>query len=206
MIFTIIPAKPFSQSKTRLSSTLTPAQRISLSRNLFLRTITVAQTIGPVVVVSRSQAARRLAKALNAWALVEGEPNLNAAIQQGLEWATLKGAEAALIIPIDLPLLTSADLQAMIAPAQDCHPAAIIAPCRRNQGTNALFLRPPKLITPQFGPNSFARHQAAAQKAGVTPLIYRSAGLALDLDTPEDWRLLEQTEPALWPRHKIDPA
>lgn len=206
MIFTIIPAKPFNQSKTRLSSTLSPVQRISLSRNLFLRTITVAQALGPVVVVSRSQAARWLAKALNAWALVESEPDLNAAIQQGLKWATLKGAEAALIIPIDLPLLTPANLQALIAPVEGQNPAAVIAPCRHNQGTNALFLRPPGLIAPQFGPNSFARHQAAIQNAGVTPLIYRSAGLALDLDTPEDWQLLTQTEPAQWPWDKMNPA
>jgi len=52
------------------------------------------------------------------------------------------------------------------------------------------LLRPPSLIAPQFGANSFAAHQLAAREAGVTPKIYRSPGLMHDLDSPEDWRRL----------------
>jgi 2-phospho-L-lactate guanylyltransferase (CobY/MobA/RfbA family) len=43
------------------------------------------------------------------------------------------------------------------------------------------------LIVPQFGPDSFAAHQAAAQASGVPARIYRAPGLAFDLDTPDDW-------------------
>jgi 2-phospho-L-lactate guanylyltransferase len=65
-------------------------------------------------------------------------------------------------------------------------PAVVIAPCRREEGTNALLLRPPDFIEVAFGPGSFKEHQRLAQVRGLNPLIYRSPSLALDLDWPED--------------------
>lgn len=189
MIYTIIPAKPFTQSKTRLSPVLTATERINLSNHLLRRTIGVAQTVGPVVVVSRSSNVRKLAKACHAWALVENTPDLNAALRQGIEWVKLKGGDSILILPADLPRLTSKELQSLVKKGAQ-HPAMVIAPCRRNQGTNALLLHPPNLILPQFGPNSFAAHLSAARAIEIDPQIHRSAGLSLDLDTPEDWQML----------------
>ena len=81
-MFTIIPAKPFRQSKTRLAGSLSETQRINLSRHLLLRTIRLARQVGRVVVVSRSQSVRRVAKAAGAWALVEMGIGLNAALEQ----------------------------------------------------------------------------------------------------------------------------
>jgi 2-phospho-L-lactate guanylyltransferase len=66
------------------------------------------------------------------------------------------------------------------------HPIVVVAPCRHGTGTNALLIQPPGLIPFAFGPGSFAAHCAAARAAGVEPVIYRSATIALDLDTPED--------------------
>ncbi len=73
-------------------------------------------------------------------------------------------------------------------------PTVVVAPCHHGTGTNALLVCPPGLIPFAFGPDSFAAHVAAARAAGVEPVIYRSATVALDLDTPEDlesgeWRL-----------------
>ena len=62
----------------------------------------------------------------------------------------------------------------------------VVAPCHHGTGTNALLICPPGLISFAFGPDSFAAHCAAARAAGVEPVIYRSATVALDLDTPED--------------------
>jgi len=63
-----------------------------------------------------------------------------------------------------------------------------LAPCRHGTGTNALFLRPPDLIAPGFGADSFRRHCDLARRAGLEPVIVRMPGLAFDLDTPLDWQ------------------
>jgi len=187
-LITIIPAKPFTEAKTRLKAILSTAERARLSRFLLTRTIQLATTIGDVVIVSRSAAVRRAAKSAGAWALVETEPDLNAAIAQGIEWASRKNAGAVLILPLDLPTLTATDLQTLVAQGTTSAPALVIAPCHRQQGTNALLLRPPTLIQPQFGKNSFSRHLVAARASDVVPQIIHMPGLAFDLDTPQDWR------------------
>lgn len=218
-LITIIPAKPFSEAKTRLATILSPQQRSALSRTLLKRSIILAQQIGPVVVVSRSAKVRQVARRWGAETVAEAavsgqrsainlppsaftlppspfrlqpEASLNAAISQGLEYALAAGAESALILPLDLPLLSVADLQKLLELSKTDTSALVIAPCRHNQGTNALLLRPPTLIAPQFGTNSFAAHQSAAQAADVKAIIYRSTGLMHDLDSPDDWyRLLK---------------
>jgi len=187
-MYIIIPAKPFAQSKTRLSPVLSAEQRAALSRFLLRRTVAIARALGPVVVVSRDAAARRAAKEVGAWAIVEGEGGLNAAIRQGVAWAIARRAESALILPTDLPHLSLASLQAMVARRAAEGPAVVIAPCRRERGTNALLLRPPALIAPRFGADSFRRHCAAARRRGVSPVVCRHPALAFDLDTPDDWQ------------------
>lgn len=190
-MFTIIPAKPFDQSKTRLAPALSAKARATLSRQLLQRTIRLASRVGPVVVISRDAAARRLAKQMGAWALVEAGSGLNQALTQATSWATARKAEAILILPGDLPLLTSASLTELIRLGQP-EPAMVIAPCRRQDGTNALLLRPPELLAFAFGPGSFAEHLRRATAAGLEPTIYTSPMLGLDLDTPEDLALLQQ--------------
>jgi len=187
VIITIIPAKPFAESKKRLSPVLSHRERILLSQNLLRHTILAAMPIGPVVVVSRSSNVRDSAAGIGANTLIENNRDLNDAIRQGIDWAQTHGASSGLILPLDLPLLTTTVLEALIEPAYQPALSVGIAPCRHCQGTNALALTPPDLIPPQFGPNSFARHQQLAQKAGVKPTIYHSPQLAFDLDTPEDW-------------------
>lgn len=190
-MFTIIPAKPFDQSKTRLAQVLSPAERIELSRSLLRQTIEVARQVSEVVVVSRDAAVRRMARQSGAWALVEAGQGLNQALRQASAWAALHGGEVTLILPGDLPLLQASDLTEVIELGQQI-PSVVIAPCHRLDGTNALLIRPPGLIEFAFGPGSFASHQQAARAAGVEPLIYHSETVALDLDLPEDLALLQE--------------
>lgn len=190
-LFTIIPTKPFSQSKTRLSPLLSLEQRVTLSRTLFSRTVKLAKQVGDVVVVSRDRTVRQLAKQLGAWSLVEAGDTLNVAIAQAIEWVTARGGQTALILPTDLPLLTSADLREVIN-LGDTLPCVVVAPCHRGDGTNALLLSPPNKINVVFGLDSFSKHQQAARAAGVEPLIYRSPTIAFDLDLPEDVEALER--------------
>ena len=98
----------------------------------------------------------------------------------------MRGAAGLLILPADLPNLTVADIQALLELAGDRPHAIIIAPDATETGTNALLLRPPDLIQPSFGPDSYNRHCALARNAGVEPIIFRSPSLAYDIDLPSD--------------------
>jgi 2-phospho-L-lactate guanylyltransferase len=195
----IIPAKPLHQAKTRLSPALSSNQRVHLSRSLLRRTIRLARQVGEVVVISRDRAVRQLAKQAGAWALVEAEQELNAAIRQAAQWVMARGGQAVLILPADLPLLTSTNLTDIVSLGQQ-EPAVVIAPCRRQQGTNALLLRPPGLIPFAFGENSFEKHQQAARLIGLEPIIYHSPTIAFDIDLPEDLAELSEGR-FVWPEN-----
>jgi len=100
------------------------------------------------------------------------------------------GAEALLALPSDLPLLTSADLDELRTLALT-EEGIIVAPSRDN-GTNALLMRPPRAIAYAFGEASAGRHRALATKAGVPCRFYHSPTLALDIDRPEDLLLVNE--------------
>ncbi len=186
-LITLIPAKPFQNAKTRLMPVLSADERALLSQLLLTRTIRLAKSIGEVAVISRSASVRQLAKDEGAWALVEHASTLNAAIAQGIEWASQREIEGLLILPIDLPHLQKSDLRQFIKLAQHT-PSMVIAPCHHEQGTNALFVKPPTLIEPQFGANSFQKHCAQARNLGIQPVIHRAPTFAFDLDSPDDWQ------------------
>lgn len=210
MVFCLIPAKPYAEAKTRLSPVLADRQRAALSRWLLRRTLCLALGVtGQVVVVSRDRALLTEAKSAGAWGLLEAAPGgLNPALTQAARFAQARGASAVLVLPTDLPRLTTGDLRTILAlgntypspgpppggpptslcaPHTDRPPSLVIAPCRHGTGTNALLMRPPDLMPFAFGPDSFSAHCAAARAAGAEPTIYRSRRVAFDLDTPEDW-------------------
>lgn len=185
-LFTIIPAKPLNQAKTRLAAVLSGAERAELSRYLLQRTVHLAQQVGQVVVISRDAGVRKLAKQAGAWALVEAGQELNPALQQASDWVAARSGQAVLVLPGDLPLLQLSDLTEIVMLGQN-RPAIVIAPSQRLDGTNALLLRPPGLINFVFGPMSLERHHQAALAAGIEPILYHSPTIALDLDVPGDW-------------------
>jgi 2-phospho-L-lactate guanylyltransferase (CobY/MobA/RfbA family) len=115
MIYCLIPAKPYFESKTRLAPLLSSEQRAILGRWLLLRTIRLAKAvIEHVVVVSRDRALLADAKAQGAWGLLETTPGLNPALTQGARFAQARGAEGLLVLPTDLPRLTIHDLETIL--------------------------------------------------------------------------------------------
>jgi 2-phospho-L-lactate guanylyltransferase len=100
-------------------------------------------------------------------------------------------AGTALILPGDLPLVTSDCLSALLQAAHLRDRGVTIVPDRRHIGTNALVCTPPDAIRLHFGPNSFAEHLRTAREHELEVRIFESGELALDIDEPEDfdaWR------------------
>jgi len=189
-ICVLIPVKPFRRAKSRLSPVISKPIRAALARSLLSRTLdTLASCDLPLAtcVVSRDMTALDLARRQGATALAESESGLNAALNQAREWALTRGAQAVLVIPADLPRLASGDILTMLDLAREPR-CVVIAPDARGEGTNALLLRPPDALNFAFGPQSFYEHCAQAETSQLALHIYRSPTVALDLDTPADWK------------------
>ena len=69
----------------------------------------------------------------------------------------------------------------------------LVVPDRHGLGTNALLLHPPDAMAPSFGEGSHARHLGNARAAGIHAETVQLPSLALDLDTPDDLAVVEQT-------------
>ena len=194
MIWAIVPVKPLLLGKSRLAGALPPQERASLNRNLLentLRTLRSAEGIEETLVTSRDPEALAIARDIGARTLLEqAGAQLNGALERAM-MARAVQCRAVLVLPADLPLLGLADVQAMLD-LLNGDALVVIAPDRRETGTNALFLAPPACIPFHFGPDSFSAHCRAARSAGVRLEILRRPSLGLDLDVPEDFAALQE--------------
>jgi 2-phospho-L-lactate guanylyltransferase len=151
-----------------------------------------------VLVVTPDDEVRRLALDAGARPMRQRTQGLNDGLREARDEAIAGGATAVAIVPIDLPRVTPAALDALVAPlrASATHRLVVIVPDRHGRGTNALLLAPPDVIDVRFGGDSRAAHTAAAAAAGVR-VIELGGPLAVDLDTPDDLLLHEATDPEL---------
>lgn len=99
-----------------------------------------------------------------------------------------RGLGTMLFLPADLPLVTKADIDALLTGHGS--PGVSVAAAGSDGGTNALLVSPPDIIAPAFGENSCQHHITRARERGVLPLVLNNLGLGLDIDTVEDIQLL----------------
>ena len=188
----LVPLRGLEDAKTRLGAELDPEERMELVIAMSTRTLTAtrdAPGIRGTVLVTADPAAAALAEALGAVTLVQRLPGLNAALREARAIALDRGATAVLVLPIDLPAISAAEIRALLlegaAQASPGRPLVLAVPDRHGSGTNALLVSPPAAIEPAFGEGSFAAHRAAATAAGA--VFVRHAGpLTLDVDTSAD--------------------
>jgi len=114
--------------------------------------------------------------------------------------AIARGAPGLVVLPVDLPLLSSASLSQLVQPlreraATDPRPTVVIVPDRSRRGTNALAMSPPDAIEFCFGGDSRAAHLASARGVGAQVVELDDGPLTLDLDTPDDLLLVEELAP-----------
>ena len=184
----VLPVKRLDDAKSRLESVLSAKQRRDLARRLLeqsLEALRTCEAIDQVLVVSSDPEALELASQHGVQTLTETGTGLNPALDEARGHAVAGGATSLLVLACDLPLLDVSDIDSMIAAG---HKAAIvIAPDRRNEGTNALLLRPAGAIEFNFGEASFQRHVTLAEASGYRHHVLKLSGLAFDIDLPEDW-------------------
>ena len=184
----ILPVKRFEQAKQRLS---VPA-RSSLAATMagkVMNALAEARSLDGVLVVTGDETAADGARQL-AFDVVP-EPSVDghvAAALLGIERARVLGARRVLLVPGDCPLLSGADVDALLG--RHDGPGVVVVPDRHGTGTNALLLEPPGAIRPAFGPGSRERHERLAAAAGVRCTVDDVPSLAYDVDTAEDYAVL----------------
>ena len=185
-VYTVVPVKDLSGTKSRLAPVLDPAARAGLTLYMMGRVVTRALEAGvdAVGVVSPDPIVLDEALRRGATPLAQKSRGLNPALEEGRLWATENGASALLVLPADLPLIETEDVREVLAGAAGA--PIVVSPDGARSGTNALLLRPPDALPFLFGPNSFEAHLQAARDLGVEARLCENGHLSFDLDTAGD--------------------
>lgn len=192
----LVPIRGLETAKTRLGADLDPEERAELVTELLRRTLAAtrdARQVAGTVVVTMDGAAAEIARLHDAIGLVERAPGLNAAIAAARSVAEARGATAVLVLPADLPAVSAAALDELLAgiegmTVESAHgggPLVGLVTDRHGSGTNVLFLRPPSVIEPAFGTGSRVRHELAAIAVGAR-FVELGGPMSLDVDTAAD--------------------
>jgi len=201
MTFVAVPVKGLKDAKRRLEVVLRPKEKsllcISMLKDV-LKAISNSKYVEKVAIISCDKTILELARQMGAIAFDEGEPRgLNSAVDKVAKFCLDKGVGSLLVLPMDIPLVKSSDIDDMIKQRR-LPKSVVIAPSMDEKGTNALLLNPPNVIKPKFGANSFKTHINEAIANRIQYIIYRSPRVALDIDTPKDLitlsKLGEKTE------------
>ena len=195
-VVAIVPVGTLAGAKSRLGEVLDAEERVELTVRLLRATVaatTGSERIAETLVVTPDDTVRRVATEAGARAIRQRETGLNRGIDLGREEAIAAGADAVLILPIDLPEVSIDAVDDVLATLDGSRrPLVAIVADRHGRGTNALLLAPPNAIDTCFGGDSRAAHVGAAREAGAQ-LVELDGPLRLDLDTPEDLLLAETT-------------
>lgn len=211
-IVAIVPVRGLEDGKARLGEALDAEERRALVERLLARTVAAAAAtpaVAEVLVISADPEVVALADTLGARGVAQEDGGLNEGLAAGRAWAVAAGADAIVVVPVDLPAVTAAELTRIVELART-HAVTGTAPGttpgrspagttseppagalvalvtdRAGTGTNILLVAPPDAIAFRFGEGSRAAHAAAARAAGALYLEI-TGPLDLDLDTPDD--------------------
>ena len=189
MIAALVPVKSLRHSKSRLRPVLSDAHRHALVLAMLddvLRLLAAVPAVAATAVVSPDADVLAFARQLGAQPMREPPRprGLNAALTFASDVLSAQGAAGLLVLPVDVPLATAADIHAILDAAH-ANPSVVLCPSRSG-GTNALALRPLGSIPFRFGHRSSTAHQREAKARGLPLTLLPLPSLALDIDRPHD--------------------
>lgn len=186
----ILPVKRLDRAKQRLADDFDEEQRVAIASALLDDALDLCES-SPFLswwVISDDESVRRRAHERGLSTLEDGGSGLNDALVLAIATVAGAGAASTTIVPVDVPLARPEDLQDLLDTGATSD--VTVVPSERDGGTNGLYLRPPGILAPGFGPGSLASHLAAAEGAGLRCSILSLDALSLDIDTLEDIQTL----------------
>lgn len=187
----LVPVKNLAEAKQRLSSILSPEERLALAQAMcedVLEALARWQRRPPVAVVTSDSFASDLAARFNFEVVADDNSGETGAIEMATAVCRARGAESTLVVPADIPLIESSELQKIVESAPSG--GAVLVPDAAGRGTNAAWRSPSDLFPLRFGNDSFLPHLAAAKATGLPCVVLELPGIARDVDRPEDLREL----------------
>jgi 2-phospho-L-lactate/phosphoenolpyruvate guanylyltransferase len=176
-------------AKQRLAAVMDAHARSRLAAAMLedvLSAIVRATGLKGLVVVTTDPVATEIAQKYNARILSGSvEEGQTAAVRYAVRALADEGRAAVLTLPLDVPLITPAEIDAVLA-AGERRPEFVIVPARDRRGSNAILCAPPDHVPLSFGNDSFLPHLESARRHGVDPRILELPGIGLDIDNPSD--------------------
>lgn len=180
----LVPIKAFADAKVRLSTALSRPDRDALARRLAQRALAAATPL-PVYVVCDDDDVATFARNHGAEVLWTPGLGLNGAVQDGVARLSEAGVTRVVVAHADLPRVRG--LAELAEGTED----VVLAPDRKDDGTNVLALPASVGFRFGYGPGSFARHRDEADRLGLTVRVVREDRFAWDVDVPADLDGLE---------------
>lgn len=184
----LVPVKNLSSAKQRLASVLDQPSRTALAQAMLedvLATLHAWKQRPEVAIVTSDPFAVKLATSYG-FEIIPDPDNRGetGAIEMATRVVVERGADSALVIPADIPLIQAWELEEILkhAPTE----GSVLVPAADGRGTNAAFRRPANLFPLRFGNDSFKPHHAAAQATGKPCVVLHLPGIAVDVDNPSD--------------------
>jgi 2-phospho-L-lactate guanylyltransferase len=190
MLWALVPVKEICFSKQRLANVLDQPERQGLVLAMLRDVLTAIRGVEEfdgVLLVSRSQEAKDLSRDFVTDTFVEsaGSDHSRAVIEGNRYLRERYRAECSIAISGDIPRVTSKDIRDIIRQ----HDRLTLMPNASGEGTNAIMMSPPNLITCQFGGASLERHVASADAAGLSAQVVKNVNIGHDIDNPRDLEL-----------------
>ena len=189
----LIPVKEFREAKKRLAPHFSPDDRAALAQAMcedFFNVVAAVRCADRVFVISKEPQVLLRARELE-WETIAESRQISESdsVDAASRYCAERGVQALLRLPVDIPLVEPADIEAVFE-TLGVAPTAILVPSSDGTGTNAILRSPPALFPSHFGPQSFVRHLAEAEACGVRAQVFRNPRLELDIDEWEDLRKL----------------
>lgn len=181
----LVPIKSLSRAKERLSPRYDQVQRTRIARALLHDVLALTDSFPELEwwfvtddddVVGATEGHGRVVR--------QESGGLNEGLKLAIEQIAAAGAQSVMVIPADAPLAWKGDLQDLLDTGATSD--VVLVPARRDGGTNGLFISPPDLIIPRFGPGSLSAHLSQAEAAGLRCSLLELPRLGLDIDDESD--------------------
>jgi len=188
----LVPIKNTASAKQRLASVLDQPARAQLARTMLADVLTTLyewKNRPKVGIVTSDPYAIKLAAEYRFEVIPDPDnPGETGAIEMATRVCAERGEESTLVIPADIPLIESWELEEIFkhAPAE----GSVLVPAGDGRGTNAALRLPANLFPLRFGNDSFKPHHAAAQATGKPCVVLSLPGIAVDVDNPPDLQQL----------------